>query len=158
GYVAASTTVLLEADLEAPEVRDPKAAVVRRIARFEVTDDAMPGNWWEALAIGNFRPTRFQLIAKADGQELASATTWDMNAFGRGDGRSRIGVFAMTVAPEQRRKGYGRHLICEILRKARSERVAVAALQTRSTNPAALWLYQGLGFAPVGISTLYRKA
>ncbi len=57
------------------------------MARIEVTDDAMPTDWWEALAIGGFRPTRFRLLSKSDDRVLAHASTWDMSGFGRRDGQ-----------------------------------------------------------------------
>jgi GNAT superfamily N-acetyltransferase len=156
GYEPVSTTVLLEADLCGPEVREPRTPLIRRQARVEVTEDAMPSDWWQALALGNFRPTRFRLLSKSDDRELAWATTWDMSWFGRREGRTKIGLIAMGVDPSSRRKGYGRHLVAEILRQARNEMVSAVSVQTRTTNVPALGLYQSLGFLPVGTSTLYR--
>jgi ribosomal protein S18 acetylase RimI-like enzyme len=156
GFEPVSTTVLLEADLSTPEPRDPRAALIRRMARVEVTEDALPRNWWDALAIGEFRPTRYRLLAKADESELAHATTWDMSWFGRGDGRSRIGLIDLEVNPTCRRKGFGRFLIAEILRQARNDMVAIVDVQTGATNASALALYQSLHFDPVETAVLYR--
>jgi ribosomal protein S18 acetylase RimI-like enzyme len=156
GFEPVSTTVLLEADLSTPEPRDPRVVLIRRQARLEVTEDAMPGNWWEAMAIGEFRPTRYRLLSKADGGELAHATVWDMNWFGRGDGRSRIGLIDLEVNPAYRRKGFGRHLVAEILRQARNDMVALVEVQTRVTNVPALALYESLCFEPVETTLLYR--
>jgi ribosomal protein S18 acetylase RimI-like enzyme len=156
GYEPVSATLLMEADLSGPEVREPRAPLIRRMARVEVIEDAMPHGWWDALAIGSYRPTDFQLLAKSDDTELARASTWDMSWFGRRDGRARIGLIAMEVDPRHRRKGYGRHLVAEILRRARSEMVSAIAVQTRSTNNAAAALYQSLGFVPVETTTLFR--
>jgi ribosomal protein S18 acetylase RimI-like enzyme len=156
GFEPVSTTVLLEADLSTPEPRDPRVALIRRQARVEVIEDAMPGNWWESMAIGEFRPTRYRLLSKADGGELAHATTWDMNWFGRVDGRARIGLIDLEVDPAHRRKGFGRHLVAEILRQARNDMVALVEVQTGATNAAALGLYQSLGFEPVETTVLYR--
>lgn len=156
GYESVSETVLMEADLERPEVRDPRSPLIRRVARVEVVEDPLPQNWWEALALGNFRPTCFQLLAKADNRELARATTWDMSWFSRRDRRLRVGLMAMGVDPEHRRKGYGRHLVAEILRRSRDEMSSIVALQTRATNTPALELYQSLGFSPSETSLLYR--
>jgi GNAT superfamily N-acetyltransferase len=156
GYEAVSETVLMEADLDRPEVRDPRSPLIRRVARVEVVDDPLPNDWWESIAIGNYRPTCFQLLAKADDRELARATTWDMSWFSRRDRRLRIGLMAMGVDPEHRRKGYGRHLVAEILRRSRGEMISIVALQTRATNTPALELYQSLGFAPSETSILYR--
>lgn len=156
GYEPVSETVLMEANLDLPEVREPRSPLIRRVARVEVVEDALPDNWWEALAIGNYRPTLFQLLAKADDRVLARATTWDMSWFSRRDNRLRLGLVAMGVDPEHRRKGYGRHLVAEILRRSRGEMISSVALQTRATNTPALELYQSLGFAPSETSTLYR--
>jgi GNAT superfamily N-acetyltransferase len=157
GYQPVSTTVLLEADLSGPEPRDPRSVLIRRQARLEVAEDALPSNWWDALAIGEYRPTRYRLLSRADESELAHATTWDMNWFGRGDGRVRLGLIDVEVHPQHRRKGYGRHLVAEILRQARNDLVSVVAVQTAATNAPALALYESLHFDPVETSILYRK-
>ena len=156
GYQAVSTTVLLEADLSAPEARDPRGFLLRRQTRVEVVEDAMPTTWWHALAIGDFRPTSYRLLAKETSFEYARASTWDMTWFGRRDGRARVGLIDMEVHPDHRRKGYGRHLVNEILRLARAQATAAVAVQTRSTNLPALALYQSLGFEPVETATLFR--
>jgi ribosomal protein S18 acetylase RimI-like enzyme len=157
GFEPVSTTVLLEADLTLPEVRDPRAVLIRRQARLEVVEDVLPATWWEALAIGEFRPTRFRLLSKADESELAHATTWDMTRFGRGDARTRLGLFDLEVHPQHRRKGYGRFLVGEILRQGRSEPVDHIDVQTGATNIPALALYESLRFEPVETAVLYRR-
>jgi ribosomal protein S18 acetylase RimI-like enzyme len=123
----------------------------------EVVEDALPATWWESLAIGYTQITRFRLLAKADDRELARASTWDMAAFGRVDGKSRTGLIDVEVAEGERRKGYGRFLIAEILRHCRSQWAECVSVQTRSTNRAAVGLYQSLGFEAVNSSTLYRR-
>ena len=80
-----------------------------------------------------------------------------MSGFGRVDGRNRIGLIDMEVSAAYRRKGYGRHLVNEILKFARGQSMHAVDLQTRSTNTAALALYRSLGFEPVETATLYRK-
>ena len=157
GYEPVSETVLMEADLTGPEARDPRSLLIRRATRVEVDDDATPPNWWEALALGDFRPTVFRLLAKNEATELARATTWDMSRFGRLDGCSRTGLIEMEVAGPYRRKGFGRHLVGEILRHARAEMTSIVVLQTRATNLPALQLYESLGFERVGTTVLYRR-
>jgi ribosomal protein S18 acetylase RimI-like enzyme len=157
GYVPASNTVLLQADLSVPEPRDPKAVILRRQTRLEVIDDATPTTWWESAAIGAFRPTVYRLLVKDSDRELARASTWEMAGFGRIDGRVHLGLHDVEVAPDARRQGYGRHLVGEILRKARSQWNEVIDVQTRATNIPALGLYEALGFVRVETATLYRK-
>lgn len=157
GYQPVSSTVLLEADLCRPEPFNPKGVMIKRQTRVSVEEDSLPGSWWDALAIGDFRPTTHRLFSKTEDVVLARASTWDMTWFGRTDSRTRFGVYDMEVDPGHRRKGYGRHLVAEILRHARSQSNDVAAVQTRETNAPALALYQAAGFVPSQTATLYRK-
>ena len=156
GYEPVSSTVLLEANLEICEPRDPRAAVIRRQTQIEFLDDAMPSHWWEGVALGEFQVMKARLLARSGGTELAHAATWDMSWFCRGDSRARIGLIDVEVAPLHRRKGYGRFLVTELLRRARESLVALVEVQTGSTNVAAMSFYAALGFEPIDQSTLYR--
>ena len=49
------------------------APVIRRQTRLEVSEDAMLDRWWDALAIGPFRPVEFRLVSRADDRILAQA-------------------------------------------------------------------------------------
>jgi ribosomal protein S18 acetylase RimI-like enzyme len=157
GYQPVSGTVLLEADLSVPEPLDRRGLLIRRQVRVEVIEDTLPASWWDNLAIGEFRPTLYRLLLRTDGSELARAYTWDMAWFSRIDGLSRIGLNAVEVQPDHRRQGYGRFLMGEILKLARDQVVAVVAVQTDTTNTAALGLYESLGFQPIETATLYRR-
>jgi ribosomal protein S18 acetylase RimI-like enzyme len=157
GYETVAVSSLLEADLAVPEVRDPKSTLIRRQNRVEIDCDAPPSSWWEALSIGYAQITRFRVLTKDANREVARATTWDMAAFGREDGKARTGVIDVEVAEGERRKGYGRFLIGEVLRHCRAQWSDVVEIQTRTTNQPALALYESLGFKPVGQAKLYRK-
>ncbi len=149
--------MLLEADLTAPEPRDPRAVLIRRQVRLEIDEDAPPRDWWRRWPSASSGRRRYHLVTKADGTPLAHATTWDMSWFGRGDGLARLGLIDLEVDPGLRRKGFGRFLVAEILRQARNEMVPRVAVQTAATNAPALALYESLGFEPVETSILYRK-
>jgi ribosomal protein S18 acetylase RimI-like enzyme len=157
GYEPVSTTVLLEADLSVPETRDPRAALIRRQTQIEYQDDAQFANWWQNLALGDFQFMRARLVSKSGGEEIACVETWDMGWFARSDGRSRIGVVNLEVAAKHRRKGYGRHLITEIFRRARENLIELVEVQTSSLNQPALSLYSSLGFQPIDEATLFRS-
>lgn len=157
GFEPVSSTVLLQADLAKAEPRDPRGVVFRRQTRLDAVDDAQAESWWESAAIGVYRPTEYRLVSKPDDREIARARTWEMAAFGRLDGRVHLGLHAVEVGPDYRRKGYGRHLVGEILRGARARWAEVVEVQTRSTNAPALGLYQSLGFVRVETATLYRQ-
>jgi GNAT superfamily N-acetyltransferase len=157
GYVPAGTTVLMEADLSLPESRDPRTPLIRRQTQLEFFEDALPPHWWQNLAIGDFPLCDAQLLAKSDGTLVARAATWEMRWFGREEGRVRAGLLDVYVPPEQRRKGYARFLVGEILRRARSNLVHCVEVQTSAENQPALALYTSLGFVPVDQATTYRK-
>ena len=157
GYEPVASTLLFEVDLAAPECRDPKSLLIRRQTRLEIIEDAIPSNWWESSAIGYTQISRFRVVAKVDDRELATASTWDMAAFGRGDGKARTGVIDVEVAEGERRKGFGRFLLSEVLRHCRNQWGEVVCLQTRSTNEPAISLYASLGFEAVETATLYRR-
>jgi ribosomal protein S18 acetylase RimI-like enzyme len=156
GYEPVSSTVLFEYDLGDQAPRDPRAVLIRRQTELEQEEDAMPHDWWENLAVGEFHLTRFRLLARSGGDELARALTWDMSWFGRADGLSRVGLFGVEVAAGHRRQGFGRFLVSEILRLAREETTALVEVQTMATNAPALALYDSLGFRPIDESSLYR--
>jgi len=156
GYEAVSTTVLMEADLAGPEHRDPRAPLIRRQARVEIREDLVLPRWWDELAIGAFHATDFRLVGRGDDKEVARATTWDMDALGYGHGRRCVGLVALEVNPAYRRRGFGRHLVGEILRHGKEQLAGLVAVQTSATNRPAVGLYESLGFRGVDTATLYR--
>jgi ribosomal protein S18 acetylase RimI-like enzyme len=156
GYEPVGTTVHLEADLGVAEPRDLRAALIRRQTQIEFTDDALPCDWWQNLALGDFQLMMARLLLKTDGSQLAQAQAWDMGWFGRTDGRARMGLLNLEVTPEQRRKGFGRFLVSEIFRRARENMIASVAVATSADNQPALALYASLGFHAVDQSTVYR--
>ena len=56
----------------------------------------------------------------------------------------------VAVAPEARRQGVGRALIEALLKRAEEMHLAFVTLEVRSSNAAAIALYSGFGFEPVG--------
>jgi ribosomal protein S18 acetylase RimI-like enzyme len=158
GYEPVAETAILETDLSRPEPRDPRLLALRRLVRVELSEDALPAGWWQALALGLFRPTHFRLARKSDDLAVAHATVWDIaSGFGVGDGRSRVGVIDVEVHPDHRRQGYGRLLLTEIARHARNQLADVLTVHTPLTNQPALGLYRGLDFEQVDTATLYRR-
>jgi ribosomal protein S18 acetylase RimI-like enzyme len=158
GYQPVARIAILERDLDAPEPPDPRLASWAARARVEFLEDALPEGWWQALAIGPFRPTRVRVIDPQDGTALARATTWEIaGGVDTGDGRSRTGVFGVEVHPAHRRRGLGRFLLAAIAREARRQFADRLTIQTPETNTAALGLYAGAGFARAETATLYRK-
>lgn len=156
GYQPVSTAVLLEFNLGQPEPRDPKLSLLRRLTRLEVIEDTPPLGWWEAVAIGPFRPILFQLITRNNNKAVATALTFEIASELGGAGPIRTGLIQMEVLPEQRRRGFGRLLLTEILRHSRNMLAEVLCVQTLETNAPALALYEGSGCQRTETATLYR--
>jgi len=62
------------------------------------------------------------------------------------------------VAPVQQGRGYGRHLVRRMVDIARWHRVHRVFLEVRPSNPAALVLYQSLGFNEIATRPNYYPA
>jgi ribosomal protein S18 acetylase RimI-like enzyme len=157
GYQPMAQAVLLELELADLPPADPRAILLRRQVRFESAEDVLPDGWWQALAIGLFRPSRFALVDRATGEPIARAMTWDVACgVGIDDGRPRTALIGLEVVPPRRRQGFGRLLVAEIARHCREQYAEVLLAQTDQTNAAALALYASLDFEPVDRATLYR--
>ena len=157
GYQPAGTTVLLEADLSVPEPRDPRSVLIRRQAQVEFQDDALPADWWQCLALGDFQLMNARLVSRSDGSLLGHAQAWDMSWFGRGDSHSRIGLISLDVPAAHRRKGYGRFLVSEIFRRAQREpRRAWSPSEPPRRMRRRVAFYASLGFQRVEEATCFR--
>lgn len=63
----------------------------------------------------------------------------------------------VAVAPEDRRKGYGRTLIAEVLEILKQEGICQVTLEVRVGNAEAIGLYESMGFKSVGIRPGYYQ-
>ena len=158
GYEPVANTVLLQADLAQPEPRDPKGVVLRRQTRLEV---ARRRDHRRLVGVGRARPVPADRCTACS--PATATASWPAPAPGRwpaSAGSTAGSTWASTrveVAPDVRRQGYGRHLVGEVMRKARSQWNEVIDVQTRATNLPALGLYESLGFVRVETATLYRR-
>lgn len=66
-----------------------------------------------------------------------------------------IHILNVAVDPAHRRRGVARALLDELFRRAREAKLALATLEVRISNDAAIRLYEGLGFRRVGIRKGY---
>jgi ribosomal protein S18 acetylase RimI-like enzyme len=65
-------------------------------------------------------------------------------------------LISLEVSAAHRRKGFGRFLVSELLRRARENHVGCVAVQTAATNIPGLGLYRSLGFQQVEQATCFR--
>jgi ribosomal-protein-alanine N-acetyltransferase len=64
-------------------------------------------------------------------------------------------ILTLAVRPEQRRRGLGRLLVEAAVAEAGRRGASMLLLEVAHDNPAALALYQGLGFERVGLRRAY---
>ena len=50
-----------------PEPRDPRSVLIRRQTQVEFLDDALPTDWWQCLALGDFQLMNARLVSRTDG-------------------------------------------------------------------------------------------
>lgn len=63
----------------------------------------------------------------------------------------------IAVLPEQRGKGYGKKLLCEMLRYGKAHGLSFLTLEVRASNEIAINLYQSCGFLEVGRRKRYYE-
>lgn len=66
-----------------------------------------------------------------------------------------IQLHNIAVRPEQRGRGHALALMRDLVSLAHRERFAFVTLEVRRSNGRAIALYQGMGFAPVGVRQRY---
>ena len=66
-------------------------------------------------------------------------------------------LLLLAVLPTRHRRGVGRRLLDDFLKRARNEGVARVHLEVRDGNPA-ISMYQDVGFSPVGRRSNYYQA
>lgn len=66
-------------------------------------------------------------------------------------------LLLLAVLPTRHRRGVGRRLLDDFLKRARNEGVARVHLEVRDGNPA-ISMYQDVGFSPVGRRSNYYHA
>ena len=85
--------------------------------------------------------------AAAESEPLGLALVWRA--------ADEVHLLDLAVEPESRRLGVGRGLLEAVIRDALASGAAVALLEVRASNGAALALYASLGFAQTGVRRAY---
>ncbi|MDH4230178.1 MAG: GNAT family N-acetyltransferase [Nitrospirota bacterium] len=113
--------------------------------------------WIESVAMGVARrdeawhtmlthPAYRSRVLEETGPEAAHVVGFVTFSVAGGEG----GILNMAVAPEARRRGYGRELLMAVLEGCRAERARSIYLEVRRHNRGARALYVATGFVQVG--------
>jgi ribosomal protein S18 acetylase RimI-like enzyme len=72
-------------------------------------------------------------------------------------GQRTVGLTDVYVAEQDRRKGYARALITEVIRRLREDTVTHVEVTIRDDNSAALGLFRSLSFEQQDAGVVYRR-
>ncbi|HEY3965696.1 MAG TPA: GNAT family N-acetyltransferase [Planctomycetaceae bacterium] len=159
GYQPTERYVLLRRDItEKKDPFDPRMLTVKRAMKFGVLDRPPAAKWWWMTRYGRFGSLTFALIPNAGGNPPAEVTFWEMQFHAACRGERTAGITDLSVSAGERRKGYAKSLITEVIRRLRDEMVTHVEVTIREDNQAALDLFRTLNFQPFDTGVVYRKS
>ena len=100
-----------------------------------------------------------KILANIKVEKFVVAKEVDGKIVGCGYGameRGYVGLFDIVVKEEERNKGYGKEIVKAILKEAARRGTEKTYLQVMANNPAALRLYQKIGYKEI-YRYWYRK-
>ena len=134
--------VLMTRDIsEKKDPFDPRMLTVKRTMKFGVLDHPLDATWWWLTRHGRFGSLTFNLIPNSGGAPPAEVTFWEMELHAANRGERTAGITGLTVAANDRRKGYAKALLTEVIRRLRDEVVTRVEVTIREDNTAALNLF-----------------
>jgi ribosomal protein S18 acetylase RimI-like enzyme len=130
---------------------------VKRAMKFGVLDRPPSAGWWWMTRYGRFGSLTFALIPNAGGTPPAEVTFWEMQFHAACRGERTAGITDLQVVAGDRRKGYAKSLITEVIRRLRDEMVTHVEVTIREDNKPALDLFRAIGFQQFDTGVVYRK-
>ncbi len=159
GYQAVDHTLLFRQDLQGFRIPMHRLhAQCRRRMLVQVIVDAPARSRWEAMTVGEFEATRFELVPRGGGPQVGCALVRAME-WGRAGRPGRVaGLVDLFVEPNCRRQGIATYLIGELARSLANQGVSFLEAQAQLSNLPLLQLYRKLGFLQVAEGTIFRKS
>lgn len=157
GYQAADPVRVLQRSLDAPlALVDVRFSAFRQ--QFEIHARALPPrSWWQECVIGPIEMVEYRLVDKARKQAVAQAVMWEMETFRARYQVPAVGVAALEVPPESRRRGLGKFLTAQIIRHLQEQAFKLLEVQVAENDPSALGLAGLLGFQQVDLGRAFVK-
>jgi ribosomal protein S18 acetylase RimI-like enzyme len=159
GYRPVDSCLVLQRPLhETITVADARFPDLRRQYEVRVEPWSGPATWWQECVRGPLEYIGFHLEDKASGQAVARAEVWEMEGFTWRWNQPAAGIVGVHVREDLRRRGLARFLLTQVLRHMQEQYFGIAEAQTMQGNRAAIGLYHHLGFSPVDVGNVYRRA
>lgn len=158
GYGPAERYILMHRDIiQKKDPFDARLLAVKRMVKFGAMDHPANASWWWMTRQGRFLSLTFVLVPNAGGPPPAEVTFWEMELHGATRGERTAGITDLVVLPAERRKGYAKALLTEVIRRLREEMVTKIEVTIRDDNTAALNLFRSLSFEEFDTGVVYRK-
>lgn len=122
---------------------------VSRIAKLESVCFSTP---WSENSIKSELTNPLSLWLVALEENVVAGYIGSQSVLGEAD------MMNVAVAPEYRRRGIGKQLVCELVNSLRLQQVHCLTLEVRVSNTSAIALYEQLGFQQVGIRPRYYSS
>ena len=122
------------------KIVDARLLHVAEIAELEKACFSAP--WSERAITETMQGESVFLVAEEDGKTVGYIGSYYCSPEGY--------ITNVAVAPEMRRRGIGRALIEELIRRGRELSLSFWTLEVRESNEGAIALYSALGFEKVG--------
>lgn len=159
GYLPVERHLIFRRDIAArKDPFDPRGVTIKRTMKFGVMDSPPSANWWWMTRHGRFESLTFALLPIDGSPSPAFVTCWGMELHAMTRGQRTVGLTDVYVAEPFRRKGFGKLLLSEVIRRLRDDLVTHVEVTIRDDNAAAIGLFRGLAFEPQDAGVVYRRA
>lgn len=158
GYRPAERRLLFRRDItQRNDGFDPRLVAIRRKFQLGVLDRPPQAGWWWMTRQGRLDSICFTLVPQAGGEPVAILTCWGMDMHSITWRERTVGFLDLSVNPQERRKGYGKALLLESIRRLREEMVTHVEAAALETDVASLGLLRSIGFQQVDAGVVFRR-
>lgn len=159
GYLPAERYFLYRRDItQRNEPFDARLVPIRRKMQLLIGDAPSQPSWWWSTRQGRFDTLHFSLVPNTGGGDSpVGLSCWGMDFHSITRRQRTVGMLDLRVTESERRKGYGKAIVIEVIRRLREELVTHLEIAVREDNEPARKLFSGLGFEPADTGIVYRK-
>jgi ribosomal protein S18 acetylase RimI-like enzyme len=159
GYVAVERHLVFHRDLGpgGPEIISVRLVNAKRQAKLAAASSCEPKDWWWLARQGRLDSMHLGLIPKAGGNLMAKVCVTGLDVFTTGWKIRAIGITALSVNEQYRRKGFGQLLLDDVCRRVRDQTIQLAEAHALETNVAGIAALKSAGFHQVDAGVVYRK-
>jgi ribosomal protein S18 acetylase RimI-like enzyme len=158
GYEEVERAIVWGRSLEGFEALiDRRQMQARRQMLVEVAVDAPTQTWWEAVTLGEFDLTRFDLVPRTGGKPVATAVFRGLEPAGTTAVGRAAGLLSLSVDLAYRRRGLALFLVNEAFRQFIRQGIMRVEVQTRESDAVATSMFPKLGFQETGRGGEWRK-